>query len=277
MNGVEVRLPGGLLKNGKLHRLAKFQPLTGRVEQQLIDYGNVINRPEYVTIVLSSVLDSIGDQKADEKGVADLCVADRQYLMLRLAAQLDGEQMWLKVGCSHCDAMFDIEVNRCDLPVKEGGHEFPFVKFRLKGWKIDARFPTGSDQLHLSGIYKDEEAMNFLLHSCISSVNGKKPGDDFFNMLSDSDINVIDNTLDEAAPAVCNRLLVTCPECGREQYARLDHYKLDYLNKYFFYDEIHTLASHYHWSESEILNLPKSKRRLYIDLINRSSGYSVKR
>ncbi len=121
MNVMEVMLPGGLSKNGNIQRRAKFLPFTGRVEQALIEYGIIANRSEYVTSVLSSVLDSIGSQKVDAECVSDLCVADRQYLMLRLAAILDGEQMWLKVTCALCDALFDVDVRRCDLPVKEGG------------------------------------------------------------------------------------------------------------------------------------------------------------
>ena len=276
MYSMEVTLPGGLSKNGNIQRQAKFLPLTGRVEQALIEYGMVLNRPEYVTFVLSSVLDCIGDQKVDTECVSDLCVADRQFLMLRLAAILDGEQMWLKVGCSHCDALFDVDVQRCDLPVKEAGQGFPFVTLHLKEWTIGARIPTGVDQQHV-GKLSDEEAMQCLLQSCINSVNGEEPNKEFFSMLSESDIDVIDDALDKAAPAVCNRLLITCPECSREQYAELDHYALDFMNKYFFYDEVHTLASQYHWSEAEILDLPQSKRRLYIDMINRSRGMTAER
>ena len=114
MHGVEVILPGGLPNNGYIERQVRFLPLTGRIEQTLIDSGRNLDRPGYVTAVLASVLDSIGEQPADVGRVADLCVADRQYLMLRLAAMLDGEQMWLKVDCARCDSLFDVEVQRCD-------------------------------------------------------------------------------------------------------------------------------------------------------------------
>lgn len=277
MNGMEVMLPGGLSKNGNIQRQAKFLPLTGRIEQALIEYGNVLNRPEYVTSILSSVLDCIGDQKADAECVSDLCMADRQYLMLRLAAILDGEQMWLYVGCSHCNALFDVDVQRCDLPVKKAGQGFPFVTLHLNEWTIVARIPTGVDQQHLGKLSDDDEAMQYLLQSCINSVNGEKPDNEFISKLSESDIDFIDDALDNAAPAVCNRLLVKCPECSLEQYAELNHYDLNCMNKHLFYNEVHTLASHYHWSENAILDLPQSKRRLYIDMINRSKGMAADR
>jgi len=276
VQGIEIILPGGLPKNGCIERQARFHPLTGRIEQALIEFGMGLNRPGYVTAVLGSALDSIGNQPANAGSVADLCVADRQYLMLRLAAMLDGEQMWLKVGCGHCDAPFDVDIRRCDLPVKEAGQGFPLMTLRVKEWTIDVRVPTGADQ-ELIGEQTEEEAMKTLLQSCIRSVNGEPPGKEFINNLSEPDIEAIDEVLDEASPAVCNQLLVTCPECGREQLAELDHYAMDGMNGHFFFDEVHTLASHYHWSEAAILDLPQARRRLYLGMINRPAGMTEQR
>ncbi len=271
MHRVEVTLPGGLPKNGSIERQARFRPLTGRIEQALIESEMTLDRPGYVTAVLGSALDTIGNQPADTAHVADLCVADRQYLMLRLAAMLDGEQVWLKVDCGHCEALFDVDIRRCDLPVKEAGPGFPLVTLRVKEGVIVAWVPTGANQERI-GEQSEEEAMQQLLQSCIRSVNGEPPGKEFINNLSESDIEAIDEALDEVSPAICNQLLVTCPECGREQYAELDHYALADMNVHFFYDEVHTLARHYHWSEAEILDLPQARRRLYLGMINRSAG-----
>jgi hypothetical protein len=268
---MKVILPGGLPLKGGLERRAQFRPLTGRIEQALIESKTGFDRPGYVTAVLGSALESIGDQPADAEGVADLCVADRQYLMLRLAAMLDGEQMWLKVACGHCDALFDVDVRRCDLPVKPAGQGFPQVTLRMKEWTIDVRVPTGADQ-ELIGKKNETQAMHQLLQRCIQSVNGEPPGKAFFDNLGTNDIEVIDEALDEASPAVCSQLLVTCPECGREQYAELDHYALAGMNEQVFYNEVHTLASHYHWSEAAILDLPLARRRRYLGMINRSAG-----
>ncbi|MCP4256645.1 MAG: hypothetical protein GY774_03850 [Planctomycetes bacterium] len=272
--GIDVVIPGGLSINGSIERRVRFLPLTGKIEQTLIALGKGLDRPGYVTAVLASVLDSIGRQPVDAGRVADLCVADRQYLMVRLAAILDGEQMWLQVTCAHCDALFDVEVRRCDLPVKQAGQDFPIVTLRIKEWEIDVRVPTGADQQRIGNSSEEfeEETVQQLLQNCILSVNGSPPGKDFIKKLSESDIDAIDEALDEASPSVCIQLRVTCPECGREQHAELDHYDLVDINENYFYNEVHTLASHYHWSEQAILDLPQVKRRLYLDLINRSAG-----
>ena len=119
--------------------------------------------------------------------------------------------------------------------------------------------------------------MQRLLQSCIRLVNGEAPAKEFINKLSEPDIETIDEALDEASPAVCSQLLVTCPECTREQYAELDHYDLAGMNEHSFDDEVHTLASHYHWSEAAILDLSQARRRRYLDLISRSAGLTEQR
>ena len=36
--------------------------------------------------------------------------------------------------------------------------------------------------------------------------------------------------------------------------------------------EVHTLAMQYHWSETDILSLPRERRRRYLRLIDRERG-----
>ncbi len=280
MLGVEVELPGGLPTENGIERRVVFRPLTGRVEQALIEMEESQNRSNYVTAVLFAALDRIGDQSMDKnaenakKIIGSLCVADRHYLMLRLGIILNGEQMWLKVDCRHCDMPFDVDVKRCDLPVKEAGNGYPVAKLIILGQQIEACVPTGRDQIFLADQTGDD-AVQQLLKKCIKTPDGEALDQTFFNSLSKRDIETIDDALDEISPAVCNELLVVCPECGQQQNAQLDHSFLGQMDRYSFYDEVHTLASHYHWSEDQILDLPKDRRRLYLNMINRSSGMSV--
>lgn len=271
---MEVELPGGLIDNGLIERVARFHTLTGRVEQSIIETAMHLDRPAYVTAVLGNALERIGQRPADVATVSRLSVADRQYLMSRLAAMVDGEQMWLKVECGHCESLFDVELRRCELPVKEAGEGFPWATLQLHGREVQACVPTGRDQEFIAGL-TEAEALRRLLEKCICRVDGRPPDEAFFGQLSEADIAALDDALDEVSPALCDRLAVTCPECEREQYTRLDHYENIGLDARFFYDEIHTLASHYHWSEADILDLPQDRRRRYLDLIGRSLPVSA--
>lgn len=266
---MDVQLPGGLPSQGVIYRNASFRVLTGRLEQALIDAAKRQDRPGYVSQVLGQVLFRVGDSDADKSLAASLCVADRQYLMLRLATMLDGEQIWLKVQCGHCEEFFDVDVKRGDLPVKPAGDGYPFASLRLGEDDIKIRVPTGTDQAGICDL-PEADAIRHLVAVCLHQVNGEPAPENYVDSLSDADIEQIDQALDDVSPAVCNRLQVKCPECGREQYSELDHYELGATNELFFYDEIHNLAFNYHWSEADILDLPQHKRRLYLDLINRA-------
>lgn len=273
MDGAEVTLPGGLPTNGRIERQARFRALTGGVEQALIELDSDQPITDYVTDALDLVVDSIGDKPADASTMAGLCVADRQFLMLRLAALLDGERIWLQAECGHCSQPFDVQIFRSELPVKEAGDGFPLASLDIGHSTVRVRVPTGEDQRHVSAL-PDESAQRELIERCIDSVDGARPARGYVDSLSEQDVAAIDDALDATSPAVCNRLLVRCPECRQEQHADLDHYSLASMDVGYLYDEIHALASRYHWSEEAILGMPRVRRRLYLDLIERSTGMS---
>lgn len=274
MQGYEVTLPGGLSKAGKLYKKAIFKPVTGKVEQTLIEQKSDSNRPDCITGLLSASLYKIGGFSVDDQLVSELCVADRKFLLIQLAILLNDDLLWLKICCQQCHEYFDVDINRSSLPVKLADNGFPITTIRLGDNVVVARVPNGNDQSVIHEL-TDDEAMAELLFNCILSVNDSEVTKAFVNQLSELEIENIDQALDQLAPAVCDQIQVSCPDCSYQQQVQLDHINLTGIDKIHFYDEIHTLASQYHWSEASILELPQERRRLYLDLINRSSGYSA--
>lgn len=268
MPSLEVILPGGLPQDGRLERRARFRPVDGRMELALIELAGG-EAPSYVSGLLEVALEHLGSQPADADRINALCVADRQYLMLRLAAMLAGEQLWLKAICGRCGAPFDIEIRRCDLPVKPAGETFPVAKLQLPAGEVEVRVPSARDQLEIVEL-PDDEATRLLLRRCIVGIDGGLPDAALVEGLSGEDVAAIDAALDELSPAVCSEVLVTCPECRTDQRASLNHYQLPGLTGEAFFDEIHALAMHYHWSEQEILDMPRVRRQRYLKLIDRS-------
>ncbi len=66
-------------------------------------------------------------------------------------------------------------------------------------------------------------------------------------------------------------LEVHCPECG-EVFGFPFHPPGFFIRRLraslpLLYEDVHTLASHYHWSEAEILSLPREKRLMYLEII----------
>ena len=81
----------------------------------------------------------------------------------------------------------------------------------------------------------------------------------------------IEREMLRVAPHIDLNMDVTCPECGRNFTMPFN------LQDFFFgemrtsrdllYREVHYLAYHYHWSEKEIMEMPKDQRRNYIEVL----------
>ncbi|MEA3548273.1 MAG: hypothetical protein U9R66_11495 [Thermodesulfobacteriota bacterium] len=267
-----VQLPGGFLHENRIHRQAVFRPICGETEL----FFQESNRKKdsissYVTGILAAALDKIGGIHANPSVVGQLCVADRQYLMLQLASMLEGNLFWILSSCSSCKNDFDICVKRSDLPVKGAGHGYPFATVKLDGAELTCRIPVGEDQEKIEHL-ADDDALHLLLEHCIEGVNGEEVEKSFVDSLTPADIGRIEDVLEDISPSVTTSLLTRCPECDAEQVIELDPYKLPVTETGNFYQEIHTLATAYHWSEQDIMALPRSRRRIYLDLIDQSRG-----
>lgn len=270
----KVQLPGGFLHENRLLRQAVFRPICGETELFFLEvYRKKYSRTRYVTGILVAALDNIGGIRihADPSVVNRLCVADRQYLMLQLASILEGDLFWISSACSSCKNDFDICVRRSDLPVKEAGQGYPFATIKLDGAELTCRIPVGEDQEKIERL-SDDDALHLLLEHCIEEVNDNAPEEGFVDSLTQADISRIEDILEDISPSIATRLLTRCPECDAEQIVELDPYALPVTKTGNFYQEIHTLAMAYHWSEQDILSLPRSKRRIYLELIDRSRG-----
>lgn len=272
---LQVTLPGGLLWEGNLDRSAQFRPLTGRLEMALADIaGRNWNLPQRVTTILNEALEQLGGKPSNQERIGALCVADRQFLMLRLAALLDDAPLWLNPICDTCSAKFDVNLDFAELPIHEARGEYPLASVDLGDKKLEVRLPTGADQARI--VKMDEEnAIRELLQACTISVDGESPSSSFLDQLSDEDIARIEDAMEGISPVVTTRLQVTCPECDSGQILELDPYALPCVNHSYFIDEIHTMAYYYHWSEAEILDLPSGRRRQYLHLIDRARSVST--
>lgn len=145
-----VELPGGILLNGKLRRNATFKPLTGYIEQRIEEIrSSESNAAFYVTRVLMVSLQRVGDESPDYELLNSLSVADRQYLMLHLAAMLEGRYIWLQPKCSNCSATYDVQINRQELPVVRATGSYPYTVAIIGNNEVKLRLPQGKDQVSL--------------------------------------------------------------------------------------------------------------------------------
>ena len=289
MDRITCTLPGGYADgDGTFHVEAELAPLTGREEELLADRAQ---RPSValVTTVLARCLARLGSLSPVSEEVArSLLVADRQFLLLKLRAATFGERVEATLSCPWpgCGENVDVDFSLDAVPVRESADKGPAYRLELppeaayhgaegeEHREVVFRLPNGGDQERIAPLAAANEAraLTLLLERCVLAIGPlRDPGPEAIERLSPAARAAIERRMEEVAPQVALTMDVSCPECGRAFEMPFD------LQDFFFgelrtsrdllYREVHYLAYHYHWSESEILGLPRDKRRGYIEVL----------
>jgi len=220
------------------------------------------------------------DEKYEENRALDMVknmiIGDRTYLMFIVRQLTYGDAIYFDVQCSLCNNTMSIALsintilgnilsnqNKSEILIDErtGFYDVKFSSDCIA--KI--RLLNGLDQENII-VYDMNEIK--LLKSCI--VNIDSIGHE--RLLDNKFVNAINSTLSEIDPLSQIILTLNCPSCNAS-------FKIPFIVEDFFFKEIqsrkknleyeiHWLALNYHWSESEILTLPVSKRRRYVELVN---------
>lgn len=263
-----MQLPGGYWDGRERRRDFAFAPITGAFELSLAESGSAeASLPRRVTIVLSSALEHVGGVPATVERVHALAVGDRQFLMRQLAVLLDQDMVWLSSTCASCERGFDVQIEQSRLPVKEAGASFPFAMAPASWGACRVRVPSGEDQEAAVHIGDDRAATRLLARRCALD-----PVPETIRELSDMDIARIEHAVEHAAPEVTTIVQSACPECGHANEVYVDPYACLTATAGSLWDDIHDLASAYHWSERDILALSRARRQTYLRRIARARG-----
>jgi hypothetical protein len=259
-------LPGGLCIDGALRRDYRFKPLCGTLELSLAEAPAQDGcTADKVTAMLSCALATLTGREPDTLLVATLVVGDRQFLMRQLSALLDDSPRWLTASCIACDTLFDLSYRPSTLPVKRAGEGFPAISVQIGDQCYRLRLPTGADQAGLDRGKSPDEQQRELLARLL------QPAPDV-STLSRQDIEKLDLALEAMAPEVALQVLTACPHCQAENTIGLDPYQNLDCSADALLSEVHRLASTYHWSQRDILELPRRRRHHYLQLIDGNRG-----
>ncbi|MDM0030051.1 hypothetical protein [Variovorax saccharolyticus] len=267
-------LPGGLADGGALARDYAFRPLDGALELALSNVASQARHtPQAVTAMLASALASLAGGEPSPDRVAALCVADRQWLMRELERILGTQQRWLSATCDVCRSRFDLQIDPAALPIKPAGSGFPQARVTWDGHEYLLRVPCGLDQAWLAETQDaGVDAARALAARLVQSVDGALTQDFDAMQLPDDWFVAVDQVLDDMAPAMATKALAACPECGQANTVALEPYGVLARSDTELLDDVHCLASHYHWSEREILALPRARRHDYLRRIDAARG-----
>lgn len=285
MDELEVMLPGGYwADDGALHRDARLRPMTGREEELL---GSGRGRPaELATQVLAACLVRLGSlEPVPADVVRRLLVGDRDVLLLHLRRATFGDLVRADLICPwpECGEEISLAFGLGDLPVPEPPARAAVHTLRLSGAAaspqaatVTFRLPDGGDQEELSAWAAEDPAgaAAVLLRRCLLSVEPGAAGgavEDGLAALTPRARAEIEAEMERLAPQLDRTVQTRCAACGRTVLVPFD------LRRCFFgqlrtdhdllYREVHRLAYHYHWGESEILAMSRPRRHTYLDVL----------
>ena len=262
-----MQLPGGIVSDGLIKQAFTFKPVTGSLELSLSDKSmQAGNHSALISMVLSEALESLAGEPVELDTVKSLCVGDRQYLMRQLAVHIDDSPIWLTVKCNACSELFDFSVRHSELPVKPAGKNFPEFVMQTRQGKLKLRVPTGLDQEIIAQVEDDEQSLQQLLDSLIKPLSDKNQT----NHYSKEIIEQVEKAIEDMSPEVVTEVLAECPYCQKNNKIPVSPYTCLERPVDNLFKEIHSLAIHYHWSEQEILSMPRSRRLTYLGLIDQS-------
>lgn len=289
MDKLSFRLPGGYVdEEGRVLQEGEIAPLSGR-EEELLAGNHRRESATLVTAILSCCLRRLGEiNPISEEVTRNLLIGDRQYLLLKLHEVTFGNQIQATISCPwpDCSKRVDIDFLTEDIPIKESEKKGPTYEMELSPEaafvdcdhkeyrKIIFRLPNGADQEAISPFLSENEAqaLTMLLDRCVQSVGPlKNHGNTLTGRLSPLARKEIESRMVKVAPRVELDLRADCPECGRAFTIPFDPHRY-FLGEMrtsinLLYREVHYLAYHYHWSEQEIMQMPREKRRKYIEVL----------
>lgn len=277
---VEVTLPSGLEVCGQWRRTAWLRPLNGRDEAFLAEEGRHLAPAQRTTSLLARTLESLGgSQPVTRQQVNSLIAGDREALVLQLRRLTLGDRIACVVTCpaDSCGEKMDLDIGVDDLLVAPYGRDTSLHEARIDGedreYLVRFRLPTGEDLEAVASIAADnlETAVDGLLRNCIVTV--KVNGNDNLPAAGIPEAVRVSmpRLMSELDPQAEIKLNLVCPGCGAAFLLLFD--SADYFFRELtarreeLYREVHHLAFHYHWSESEILSMTRQKRRLYLTLL----------
>lgn len=198
-----VKLPAGVVIDGKVQQDAEVQELTGEHEEKLAKARTSNNAAKYVNTLLLCGTVSVGGKAITQGLLDDMLQGDLDMLVLGIRRATFGDEFEVyEIECPHCQELNDLELNLKDIPVKEldDPETREFLIDLRKGRKAKIQFPTGAVQ---NEIFKNNltvpEMNSLTLAECVVSFIEADGSEKLSNGLADvKNLGIADrNTLQE--------------------------------------------------------------------------------
>jgi len=201
--------------------------------------------------------------------LATMPLGRRDARLLALREASFGPTVAGTAECAACGEPLELGFPAPDV-FPDGGAGVEPVTYEADGYRVVLRPPDTTDLLAIAGHRDVAEARTALLARCVqrASADGKALA------LSDLPPAVADGAaaaLAEADPRADVWLATPCPACGESCSVAFDVASFLWeelaMEAEALLLDVHALAAAYGWREADILALPASRRRAYLELV----------
>lgn len=234
----------------------------GRVEDLDLEFAST-DRPTLVTALLARCAGG------DPEYWWMQPVGARAAALLELFAlngQTDQVEFSASCAAQQCGETFGFALPLLELAAQVPREEACHVSLS-GGRRITLRRPIGRDLLRWRAARPAtrEQALTMMLDDLV--LDGRPEVDD---------VATLAEALADSDPLVALSVAAECPACGLAQDVAIDveglvlaHFR---QRQRVLLHDVHRLATEYGWTESEVLNVPPSRRAVYLSLIDGAPG-----
>lgn len=221
-------------------------------------------RPVVVTELLRRCLRGHEAAPCGEEEIWSWTVPQRSQALIAVALASGEERLRSGTRCPHpqCGEIIELDVEVSAFLRREDARDFDWSPEPER--IVRAALPTGADQREW--LDRGEVTLPAMTRQLLRSIDGQAPADEW--VVPESWVDGLATELAQRDPLTALELEARCPACGTTFTIEFD-LEAQLLERLQARQEqtlrhIHELASAYHWSEDEIVQLPTWRRHYYL-------------
>jgi hypothetical protein len=204
--------------------------------------------------------------------IASLTIGECDQRLLHLRERLFGSRINAIAHCPGCNETLELSFNVADVYVGQTAQAPPKLTIEKENYTVAFRLPQTLD---LTALDQDADVLEnrrrLLERSILSARLGAM--EISIDELPNDIVEEISAQMAKADPQAEILIAARCPHCAHQWKAPLDvgAFLWAELNAWAtrVLREVHLLAQSYGWSESDILALSPTRRRLYLEMLDR--------
>lgn len=270
MEQLTIEVPRGIpVFDGKWIKKATINQINGHDERAMLDMPQDIPLYQRVLSLLERIVRFDGIPRArTNEALRKISIGDRVTLLLYARKMILGEKIPCTITCTDCSKKMSLDLKVSEILQNRFKDQKEIYDLKVDDYQMKIRPLNALDQNTLIENSVTEDLLaEKLAKSCILDSVPKIP-----SVLTENMIDAIGMKMEEIDPLSDITLHVSCPEC--DHVFQTSFPAEEFIFKEFevysnqIVHEVHWLAFNYGWNEHDILSLPMTSRKKYVELIN---------